>query len=123
VIERAIMPEELTGFEQCFLTGTAAEVTPVSEIGPYRFEVGEIAKTLMNDYSAEVQPKHAPSRRSSPACTADGGRHASVRRWKSSLRHLTFIENRRLITRPAPTVGYGGINHHGLELHSSSWCR
>jgi branched-chain amino acid aminotransferase len=59
VIERAIMPEELEGFEQCFLSGTAAEVTPVSEIGPYRFQVGEITKTLMNDYSAEVQPKHA----------------------------------------------------------------
>lgn len=59
VIERAIMPEELEGFEQCFLTGTAAEVTPVAEIGPYRFEVGEITKTLMNDYSAEVQPKQA----------------------------------------------------------------
>ncbi|RVA26917.1 branched-chain amino acid aminotransferase, partial [Mesorhizobium sp. M7A.F.Ca.CA.004.11.2.1] len=59
VIERAILPEELESFEQCFLTGTAAEVTPVSEIGPYRFEVGEIAKNLMNDYSAAVQPKHA----------------------------------------------------------------
>lgn len=59
VIERAIMPEELAGFEQCFLSGTAAEVTPVSEIGQYRFEVGEIAKTLMNDYSAAVQPRHA----------------------------------------------------------------
>ncbi|HVW56820.1 MAG TPA: branched-chain amino acid aminotransferase [Rhizobiaceae bacterium] len=59
VVERAIMPEELEGFEQCFLTGTAAEVTPVAEIGPYRFEVGEITKTLMNDYSAEVQPKQA----------------------------------------------------------------
>ncbi|MGN6585560.1 MAG: branched-chain amino acid aminotransferase [Rhizobiaceae bacterium] len=59
VIERAIMPEELEGFEQCFLTGTAAEVTPVAEIGPYRFEVGEITKTLMNDYSAEVQPRQA----------------------------------------------------------------
>ncbi|TIR46243.1 MAG: branched-chain amino acid aminotransferase, partial [Mesorhizobium sp.] len=46
VIERTIMPEELEGFQQCFLTGTAAEVTPVSEIGAYRFEVGEIAKTL-----------------------------------------------------------------------------
>lgn len=57
VIERAIMPEELEGFEQAFLTGTAAEVTPVSEIGQYNFEVGEIAKTLMNDYMAEVQPK------------------------------------------------------------------
>ena len=59
VIERAIMPEELEGFQQCFLTGTAAEVTPVSKIGQYRFEVGEIAKTLMNDYSAAVQPNHA----------------------------------------------------------------
>ncbi len=58
VIERAIMPEELEGFEQCFLTGTAAEVTPVSKIGQYRFEVGEITKTLMNDYSATVQPRH-----------------------------------------------------------------
>jgi branched-chain amino acid aminotransferase len=59
VIERAIQPNELESFEQCFLTGTAAEVTPVSEIGPYRFQVGEIAKTLMNDYTAEVTPKHA----------------------------------------------------------------
>ena len=56
IVERAIMPEELAGFEQCFLTGTAAEVTPVSEIGPYRFTVGEIAKTLMTDYSAAVMP-------------------------------------------------------------------
>jgi len=59
VIERAIMPEELDGFEQCFLTGTAAEVTPVSEIGPYNFSVGEIAMNLVNDYMAEVQPKRA----------------------------------------------------------------
>ncbi|MFC5386066.1 branched-chain amino acid aminotransferase [Aquamicrobium segne] len=57
VIERAIQPEELEGFEQCFLTGTAAEVTPVSEIGPYRFEVGEITKNLLDVYSAAVQPK------------------------------------------------------------------
>lgn len=57
VIERVIMPEEMAGFEQCFLTGTAAEVTPVSEIGPYKFTVGEIAKTLMEDYSALVLPK------------------------------------------------------------------
>lgn len=59
VIERPIMPEEMEDFEQCFLTGTAAEVTPVSEIGPYKFVVGKIAETLMNDYSAEVQPKRA----------------------------------------------------------------
>jgi branched-chain amino acid aminotransferase len=57
VVERAIMPEEMEGFEQCFLSGTAAEVTPVSEVGPYRFIVGEITKTLMQDYAAAVQPK------------------------------------------------------------------
>ncbi len=57
VNERAIMPDEMAGFEQCFLTGTAAEVTPVSEIGPYRFTVGEITRTLMEDYSAAVQPR------------------------------------------------------------------
>ncbi|MEP4031763.1 branched-chain amino acid aminotransferase [Roseibium polysiphoniae] len=56
VVERVIMPEEMEGFEQCFLTGTAAEVTPVSEIGPYNFEVGEITKTLMEDYDAAVRP-------------------------------------------------------------------
>src|SRR5690349_3664414 len=59
VVERAIMPEELESFEQCFLTGTAAEVTPVSEIGLYTFPVGKIAETLMNDYYAEVQPRQA----------------------------------------------------------------
>jgi branched-chain amino acid aminotransferase len=56
VIERTIMPEEMAEFEQAFLTGTAAEVTPISEIGPYKFKVGEIAKNLMEDYSAVVQP-------------------------------------------------------------------
>ncbi|MBO6537866.1 MAG: branched-chain amino acid aminotransferase [Rhizobiaceae bacterium] len=59
IVERTIMPEEMEGFEQCFLTGTAAEVTPVSEIGPYRFTVGEIAQNLMNDYTAEVTPSRA----------------------------------------------------------------
>jgi branched-chain amino acid aminotransferase len=56
VTERAIKPEEMEGFEECFLTGTAAEVTPVSEIGPYRFTVGAITRTLMEDYSAAVRP-------------------------------------------------------------------
>ena len=59
VVERAIQPEEMEGFEQCFLTGTAAEVTPVSEIGPYRFTVGEITKSLMEDYDALVRPKQS----------------------------------------------------------------
>ncbi|MBB4301169.1 branched-chain amino acid aminotransferase [Rhodobium orientis] len=57
VVERAILPEEMEGFEQCFLTGTAAEVTPVSEIGPYSFTVGDITKTLMEDYMAAVLPQ------------------------------------------------------------------
>jgi branched-chain amino acid aminotransferase len=56
VNERAIMPEEMAGFEECFLTGTAAEVTPVSEIGQYRFTVGAVTKMLMADYTNAVQP-------------------------------------------------------------------
>ncbi len=56
VVERAIMPEELSGFSECFLTGSAAEVTPVSEIGPYRFMPATICETLMNDYMKEVYP-------------------------------------------------------------------
>jgi branched-chain amino acid aminotransferase len=57
VVERAIQPEELEGFQQCFITGTAAEVTPVGEIGPYTFEVGDIVQTLMGDYMDLVQRK------------------------------------------------------------------
>ena len=51
------MPEELTGFSECFITGTAAEVTAVSEIAKWRFTPGAITKQLMDDYTAEVQPK------------------------------------------------------------------
>jgi len=54
VHERAITPDELAGFDECFITGTAAEVTPVSEIAQYRFTPGRICETLMNDYTAEV---------------------------------------------------------------------
>jgi len=57
VAERRIMPDELPSFNECFITGTAAEVTPVSEIGPYRYQPGNMTKVLMDDYSAEVQPK------------------------------------------------------------------
>jgi branched-chain amino acid aminotransferase len=57
VIERRIMPEELTGFSECFITGTAAEVTAVSEIADWRFTPGAITQQLMEDYTAEVQPK------------------------------------------------------------------
>ena len=55
VHERHIMPEELEGFQQCWLTGTAAEVTPVGEIGPYRFEVGELTKRVATQYEALVR--------------------------------------------------------------------
>ena len=57
VIERRIRPEEMADFSECFITGSAAEVTPVAEIGPYRFVPGAITQTLMDDYLAEVQPQ------------------------------------------------------------------
>lgn len=55
VIERAIMPEEMSDFEECFLTGTAAEVTPVSEIGEFSFTPGQISMDLMQDYDRVVR--------------------------------------------------------------------
>jgi branched-chain amino acid aminotransferase len=55
VIERHIQPDELAGFTECFLTGSAAEVTPVSEIGEYRFKPGALTETLMNAYADEVR--------------------------------------------------------------------
>jgi branched-chain amino acid aminotransferase len=57
VAERRIMPDELPSFNECFITGTAAEVTPVSEIGPHSYQPGNMTKVLMEDYMAEVQPK------------------------------------------------------------------
>ena len=59
VVERAIMPEEMAEFSECFISGTAAEVTPVSEIGPYTFKVGDITRNLMHDYEALVRPAKA----------------------------------------------------------------
>jgi len=67
VVERAIMPEEMAEFEQAFLTGTAAEVTPISEIGHYRFQVGEITRLLMDDYMAAVRPSGGSSAHRSAA--------------------------------------------------------
>ncbi len=55
VIERAIMPDELADTEEVFITGTAVEVTPVAEIGDYRFTPGEITRTLMEDYDRLVR--------------------------------------------------------------------
>jgi branched-chain amino acid aminotransferase len=50
VVERTIWPEEMEAFEQCFLTGSAAEVTPVAEAGPWKFEVGDFTMQLRKDY-------------------------------------------------------------------------
>lgn len=55
VVERHIMPEELEGFEQCWLTGTAAEVTPVGQIGPWSFEVGRLALDVSDAYEKLVR--------------------------------------------------------------------
>ncbi|MFV0474415.1 MAG: branched-chain amino acid aminotransferase [Pikeienuella sp.] len=55
VVERHIMPEEMADFEQCWLTGTAAEVTPVGQIGDYNFEVGALTRTIAEDYEALVR--------------------------------------------------------------------
>ncbi len=57
VTERHIKPEELANFDECFLTGTAAEVTPVSLVGEYGFTPGEACRTLIDAYTEEVQPK------------------------------------------------------------------
>ena len=51
MIERRILPDELTGFSECFITGSAAEVTAVSEIAHWNFNPGGITKTLMDDYT------------------------------------------------------------------------
>ena len=55
VHERHIMPEELEDFEQCWLTGTAAEVTPVGQIGDYNFEVGALTQDVAQSYEALVR--------------------------------------------------------------------
>ncbi|MCI5042167.1 MAG: branched-chain amino acid aminotransferase [Donghicola eburneus] len=55
VHERRIMPEELADFEQCWLTGTAAEVTPVGQIGDYTFTVGDITREIAEEYETLVR--------------------------------------------------------------------
>jgi branched-chain amino acid aminotransferase len=55
VVERHITRDELADFTECFLTGSAAEVTPVSEIGPYTFTPGQISETLMTAYAEDVR--------------------------------------------------------------------
>jgi len=54
VVERRIMPDELASLEECFICGTGAEVTPVSGVCDFTFTPGQISRTLMEDYTAEV---------------------------------------------------------------------
>ncbi len=55
VIESRIMPEDLSNYNECFIVGSAAEVTPVSEIGPYKFLPGNMSRTLMDAYTNLVR--------------------------------------------------------------------
>ena len=57
VHERRIMPEEMAGFDECFICGTGAEVTPVSEVGSYHFTPGAVSRALIDAYTAAVTPK------------------------------------------------------------------
>ncbi|WP_319486014.1 branched-chain amino acid aminotransferase [uncultured Cohaesibacter sp.] len=57
VQERKILPEEMADMEECFLTGTAAEITPVASISQYTFKPGALTERLMHDYTEEVTPK------------------------------------------------------------------
>jgi len=54
VIERRILPEDLSSFSECFICGTGAEVTPVAEAGQWRFTPGAISRALIEDYTREV---------------------------------------------------------------------
>jgi len=58
VIERKIKPEEMKNFTGCFLTGTAAEITPVSKIDKYNFTVCNVIKDLSESYHALVRKKN-----------------------------------------------------------------
>ncbi|WP_353429557.1 branched-chain amino acid aminotransferase [Paracoccus denitrificans] len=55
VHERRIKPEELESFQECFLTGTAAEVTPVGQIGDWHFQVGDTTRKIAGDYEKLVR--------------------------------------------------------------------
>jgi branched-chain amino acid aminotransferase len=55
VIERAMQPEEMAKASECFLTGTAAEITPVRQIGEYSFKPGQVCKTLLEEFGVAVR--------------------------------------------------------------------
>lgn len=56
VIERRIMPDEMASFSECFITGTAAEVTPVSEILDHHYTPDAITRSLIEDFNQAVRP-------------------------------------------------------------------
>ncbi len=60
MIERKIHPDELSTFNEVFLTGSAAEVTPVSEIAEHSFKPGNISFDLMEEYSQMVKGEVEP---------------------------------------------------------------
>ncbi len=55
VVERAIMPDEMRHATEVFVTGSAAEVTPVRQIDELRFNSGLVTETLLRDYEALVR--------------------------------------------------------------------
>jgi branched-chain amino acid aminotransferase len=55
VIERHIQPSEIAGAQEAFLAGTAAEVTPIRQIGEHHFSPGKVTETLLADYEALVR--------------------------------------------------------------------
>jgi len=61
IIERKFKPDEMSNFTSCFLTGTAAEITPVSQIDKYNFKVCNVVKDLSESYQALVRKKHSTS--------------------------------------------------------------
>jgi branched-chain amino acid aminotransferase len=59
VVVRHILPEELATFTECFIVGSAAEVTPVRQVGEYSFRPGNISLSLMDDYAMMVRRQKA----------------------------------------------------------------
>lgn len=59
IVERAIMPDELSTFSECFITGSAAEITPVAEIGDVTYKPGAVSEALVSDYSDLVNGRLA----------------------------------------------------------------
>ena len=57
IVERTIMPDELKNFSECFITGTAAEITPVRQIGDVNYKPGSVTEALVTDYSDLVNGK------------------------------------------------------------------